>query len=283
MFSLCRRLHTIPRRPAPSTWVIYRDENVIVLNKPNHIAVHSGTRRRRDDTVDGALDTFKFGYNERPHLVHRLDEATSGALMLARTAVVAATLSRQIRRRQVAKDYIAVCNRIRSDVPTDGIIYSPLFNAVDRSANEKRRAYGHFVTSALDVSGMDIASAEADRVRSSGFECESAATRYSVLCTSPKGDISVVRCQLLTGRKHQIRVHMTVISDGIVQDSKHNAQSGVRQHRNGQSDLSLYLHAHSITFRLNGVVKRIVAPLPHHMTSIIKSACGSLSCIEDKT
>ena len=62
--------------------VIYKDENIIVLNKPSGLAVQGGTGQVRH--VDGLLDALKFEKEERPKLVHRIDKETSGLLVLAR-------------------------------------------------------------------------------------------------------------------------------------------------------------------------------------------------------
>jgi 23S rRNA-/tRNA-specific pseudouridylate synthase len=63
--------------------VIHKDDQVIVLNKPPGLAVQGGTGTERH--VDGMLDALRFGFDERPRLVHRLDKDTSGLLLIART------------------------------------------------------------------------------------------------------------------------------------------------------------------------------------------------------
>ena len=63
--------------------VIHRDDQVIALNKPPGLAVQGGSGTERH--VDGMLDALRFGYEERPRLVHRLDKDTSGLLLIART------------------------------------------------------------------------------------------------------------------------------------------------------------------------------------------------------
>jgi 23S rRNA pseudouridine955/2504/2580 synthase len=71
--------------------VIYRDASVIVLDKPQGLPVRGGPGIIRH--VDGMLDALRFGYEERPRLVHRLDKDTSGVLILGRTAAAASRLA----------------------------------------------------------------------------------------------------------------------------------------------------------------------------------------------
>ena len=71
--------------------VIHRDDWVIVLNKPSGLAVQGGSGTERH--VDGMLDALRFGFEERPRLVHRLDKDTSGLLLIARTGQAAKRLS----------------------------------------------------------------------------------------------------------------------------------------------------------------------------------------------
>src|SRR5260370_36356859 len=86
--------------------VIHRDDHVIVLNKPPGLAVQGGTGTERH--VDGMLDALRFGFEERPRLVHRLDKDTSGLLLIARTGQAARRLGESFRDRETEKFYWAV-------------------------------------------------------------------------------------------------------------------------------------------------------------------------------
>ena len=114
-FRRCRRATRCPRRPsridpAPrkdlQRLVIYRDDFVMALNKPHGLPVQGGPGIKHH--VDGMLDALRFGSEDRPRLVHRLDRDTSGLLLLARTPGVAAKLAAAFRGRQVKKTYWAV-------------------------------------------------------------------------------------------------------------------------------------------------------------------------------
>ncbi len=86
--------------------VLWKDEHMIILNKPPGLPSQGGSGQG-DRHVDGLTEALKFGYKERPKLVHRLDKDTSGLLMLARTDRVARALSEALRHRNTRKIYWA--------------------------------------------------------------------------------------------------------------------------------------------------------------------------------
>ena len=81
--------------------VLYRDDHVIALNKPPGLPTQGGSKQNRH--VDGMTEALKFGLDEAPRLVHRLDKDTSGVLLLARTREVAASLATAFRSRETRK------------------------------------------------------------------------------------------------------------------------------------------------------------------------------------
>ena len=86
--------------------VLYKDEHMIVLNKPAGLPSQGGSGQG-DRHVDGLAEALMFGYKDKPKLVHRLDKDTSGLLLLARTDRVARGLSEALRHRNVRKIYWA--------------------------------------------------------------------------------------------------------------------------------------------------------------------------------
>lgn len=82
--------------------VIYKDNNILVLNKPSGIAVQGGTNTGFH--IDGLLDALKFEQEEKPKLVHRIDKNTSGILVLARNRKYADLLTRAFRGHEFAKN-----------------------------------------------------------------------------------------------------------------------------------------------------------------------------------
>ncbi len=102
-------------KPAPATpseadtrllreRVLYRDDEIIVINKPEGLAVQGGTGTSRH--LDGLLDALRFDAKERPRLVHRLDKDTSGVLVLARNARAAARLGELFRSKSDAQSLL---------------------------------------------------------------------------------------------------------------------------------------------------------------------------------
>ena len=86
--------------------VIYKDDNLIVLNKPSGLAVQGGTNTQRH--IDGMLDALKFDNDERPKLVHRIDKDTSGVLVLARNRKTADLLTKAFREHTLKKTVSAI-------------------------------------------------------------------------------------------------------------------------------------------------------------------------------
>lgn len=86
--------------------VIFKDDNVIAINKPSGLAVQGGTNTHFH--VDGLLDGLKFEKEERPRLVHRIDKDTSGILLLARNRKYAELLTGAFRTHRLPKTYLAL-------------------------------------------------------------------------------------------------------------------------------------------------------------------------------
>ncbi|HYX04721.1 MAG TPA: RluA family pseudouridine synthase [Reyranella sp.] len=177
--------------------VIHRDDLVIVLNKPPGLAVQGGTGTGRH--IDGMLDALRFGSEERPRLVHRLDKDTSGLLLIARTAEAAKRLGGSFRDRQTEKLYWAVV--VGAPPRGEGAIDLPLAKRpgvrgdrelvqVDHDAGQK--ALTHFKV--LDRAGK----------------------RAAVLALWPR-----------TGRTHQLRVHCAAIGCPILGDGKYGGEEAL--------------------------------------------------------
>jgi 23S rRNA pseudouridine955/2504/2580 synthase len=218
--------------------VLYRDDQVIVLNKPSGLATQGGPGITRH--LDGMLDVLR-GEGDRPRLVHRLDRDTSGVILLARTAAVAARLAALFRSREVEKTYWAVV--AGRPLPVEGQIDQPLKRisgpfgertvVADRKDKDGQRAYTNYRT--LDHAGQKLAWLE----------------------LSP-----------LTGRTHQLRVHCVSLGAVIVGDEKYaeprdNGSGG--SYVEGLPD-KLHLHARSLLLpHPAGGTLEVAAELPPHM------------------
>ncbi len=213
--------------------VIYKDENILVLNKPSGLAVQGGTHTERH--VDGMLDALKFEKTERPKLVHRIDKNTSGLLVLARNRKYAELLTKAFREHQLQKTYLAFCLGVPSK--KEGEIKMPLLKSGEKSIV--------------------------------GEEGKEAVTKYKVLDTA--GNMfSLIAAYPLTGRTHQIRAHLEAIGCPIAGDDKYY---GKERQKFSLFSNKLYLHAYKINLSVLYHKKtEISAPLPDYFKQSMTAA-----------
>jgi 23S rRNA pseudouridine955/2504/2580 synthase len=218
--------------------VVYRDAQVILLNKPYGLPVQGGPGILRH--LDGMLDALRFGA-ERPRLVHRLDRDTTGLLVLARTPGVAAKLAAAFRGRDVEKTYWAVV--AGRPGPEEGRIDLPL-RRIDGPRGERTEP------------------AERDDP-----EAARAVTDYRTLDHAARR-LAWLELQPVTGRTHQLRVHCVAIDAPILGDLKYHQPD-----QNGAFSASIEglrpeLHLHARRLRLPhpaGGTLEAEAELPPHM------------------
>ena len=215
--------------------VIHEDAQAFVLNKPPGLATQGGTKTDRH--LDGLLDGLA-GEAGRPKLVHRLDKDTSGALLVARTARAAAFFSKSFSGRTARKVYWAVVIGV-PDV-ADGLIDLPLAKQPG-TGGEKMH---------VDESENGLPSR----------------TRYRVI-ERAGNRAAFVELQPLTGRTHQLRVHMAAIGHPIVGDGKYAGQDPFLT---GSISRKLHLHARRIRIdHPDGGRIDAVAELPPHFAETI--------------
>ena len=212
--------------------IIYRDDDMIALNKPAGLAVQGGSGTTKH--VDGALDSLRFGYSERPRLVHRLDKDTSGVLVLARTQRAARRLTHAFRAKSALKVYWALV--VGEPKPTNGQIELPIGKLPGKLG--EKMAVDH-------------------------EEGQSAVTRYVTLEKLGRR-AALVALSPVTGRTHQLRVHMEAIGTPILGDGKYGGPEAFLQ----GDGVSRKLHLHARAIRIpdeDGVPIEIIAPLQDHM------------------
>lgn len=219
--------------------VLHMDDSVIVINKPPGLAVQGGSGTARH--IDGMLDVLRFGCDERPRLVHRLDRDTSGILLLARNPAAAKKLGQVFREGTARKIYWA----LTSGVPRirQGRIQAPLAKLGGDAGTQWEMRERVRAVDAGDVRG------------------KAADTVYKVI--EAAGHAAAWTAFMpLTGRTHQIRAHAELAGMPVAGDSKYGAGKSVVH---GISKL-LHLHARSISLPHPAGGKLLAhAPLPPHM------------------
>ncbi len=218
--------------------IVYQDEDVVVVNKPAGMVVHPAPGNYSGTLVNALLyhirDLSDIGGVIRPGIVHRIDKDTSGLLMVAKNNVAHRSLAQQLKEHSVERKYIAV---VWGGFKRDG---GTIDKPIGRNRNNRLKM-------AID--------------QRSG---RNAVTHYAVL--ERCGEISVVECQLETGRTHQIRVHMAAIGHPLVGDPLYGVK---RDRQSGEGQL---LHAKTLGFvhPRSGQTLSFTAPIPSKMQMFIE-------------
>ena len=221
-------------RTRAEAMLIYRDAHILALNKEPGLPSQGGTGQTTH--VDGLLDALKFKAAERPRLVHRLDKDTSGVLLLARDRKTSTKLSRAFRARECQKIYWAL------------VISRP------------REASGR-----IDL-GLEKQPGRAGEKMMVAAGGKAAVTYYRIVEAAGRRASWVVM-RPLTGRTHQLRVHMAAVGHPIVGDGKYG---GAEAFLSGSISRNLHLHARRL--RLPGFhsaegIFDVSAALPRHMAA----------------
>ena len=227
--------------------VIFRDNEVIALDKPSGLAVQGGPGIIKN--LDAMLDALRFGSEERPRLVHRLDQDTSGVLLLARTPSAAAKLAESFRGRAMQKTYWAVV--VGEPEPREGRIDLAL---AKQGGPRGERVVA--VEEARNAIGMHDPRLGARDI-----------TDFSTIDYA-KRRAAWVELRPVTGRTHQLRVHCAeALACPILGDGKYG---GSGAHMEGLGS-ELHLHARSLVLPhpVSGTLE-IAAPLPAHMKETFK-------------
>ena len=219
--------------------ILYEDEDVLVLNKPKGLVVHPAAGHQDDTLVNGllyAMGDSLSGINGelRPGIVHRIDKDTSGLLAVAKNDLAHAVLASQLKDHSMARTYEAiVCGGFRED---SGTVDAP----IGRHPSDRKKMCVTQRNSKNAVTHWEV-------VR-----------RYR--------GYTHVRCNLETGRTHQIRVHMAHIGHPILGDTVY----GHKKPELGQD--SQCLHAGILCFRhpRDGRPVIVHAPLPEYFQQVLE-------------
>ncbi len=253
------KLDSVPERKAATAavrpedlaalkgWIIHQDKSVIVLNKPPGLPVQGGTKSERNLDAILAAAADKFG--GRPLLAHRLDRDTSGVLVLARNPNAARVLAEAFRGKEARKLYWALVAG-KPERP-HGTIDLPLAKRMG-AAGERVVAFDYEEEFDLDEAG-------ARRAKTNYTTIDNAASRVTWLALEP-----------LTGRTHQLRVHMAALGTPILGDGKYGG-SGAFLRMDG---IAKQLHLHARRIRIphpeRGTID-IKAPPPRHFVEALEA------------
>ena len=217
--------------------VVYEDEDIIVINKARGMVVHPATGNYSGTLVNALLEHCNdlSGINgvARPGIVHRLDKDTSGVMIAAKTDRAHIHLAEQIKEHTASRRYLTIVHgNIKEE---QGVIKGP----IGRHPSDRKKMAVTFVNSKEAITNFRIVE------------------RF--------GAYTLVECKLLTGRTHQIRVHMAYIGHPVVGDPKYGPE------RNHFSIEGQALHSAELTIKhpVTGEKMVFTAALPEDMESIL--------------
>ncbi len=178
--------------------IVFEDEDLLVINKPAGLTVHPGSGNSDNTLVNGLLFTHQNKLSSingefRPGIVHRLDKDTTGLMLVAKNDFIHQALSEDLKNRDVKRSYLAFIY---------GIL-NPKKGRIDK--NIARSRVNRLKMKAVKTAGRN------------------AITNYETKEVFLNGFISLVECNLDTGRTHQIRVHMESMKHSILGDSTYGS------------------------------------------------------------
>ena len=218
--------------------VIHEDEHLVVIDKSSGMIVHPGAGRQTNTLANALLYRFPeiegVGPKEKPGIVHRLDKETSGVILVARTKMAFQELQRQFKAREVEKLYIGL---VWGKMPQEE---GKITWAIGRHTKHGERM-----------------SVKTNKPRA-------AETRYRV--KKPLGEFTLLEIRPITGRTHQIRVHLAASGHPVVGDSRY----GRKKVASGCPHLFLHAHRLTVTHPLSGERVSFQSPLPFDLMQFLE-------------
>lgn len=207
--------------------ILLEDEDILVVNKPGTMPVHP-SRWHGDDTLANGV-MYHIGSRDKIHIITRLDKETSGIVLIAKNPWSAALLSEQMKCGKIKKEYFAIVNGVPE--PAKETISAPI----------RRKE-------------------EDEMLRCVADDGKEAVTIYEV--TEKTEDLALVKLNPVTGRTHQLRVHMSYIGNPIYGDIMYGAL---------QENERTRLHCRKISFYHPKTEEEIVidAPIPNDFNNLV--------------
>ncbi|PTD31438.1 RluA family pseudouridine synthase [Mycoplasma leachii] len=222
--------------------IIYQDDDLLVINKQNNITVHPSLNNTNNTIVNALLasdvELSSINGELRPGIVHRIDKQTTGLLIIAKNDKTHKLLSEMFKSHQIYKEYLAIVTGVIK--PNKGLIDAP----IGRSQTDRKK---------MSVTAKNS---------------KQAITTFEVVERFLKN--TLVKCQIQTGRTHQIRVHFNYINHPVLNDPVYG-----KKHQEF-TDFGQYLHAYKLKFTHPITKKEIelISPLPKEFDDKIKELRG---------
>ena len=235
-----------PRQPAPQLCpadILYQDNDLLIINKPPCLLSQASRQQAVVHLIPAVRQLLPDC--RTLHIVHRLDYETSGAIMLACHRRAAVYLGQQLRARQIAKQYLALC----AGIP----------------AWQRHTERSHLSPITKDIGTVRVAAQPQAHTRT-------AVTRLTVLAKSAAYPISLLKCEPLSGRSHQIRAHLQHLGLPVLGDKKYgNTRPPLPAAAADLIATHHLLHAHCLSLPPAG--KRaslsVQAPLPANFRQLL--------------
>ncbi|WP_156299541.1 RluA family pseudouridine synthase [Streptobacillus canis] len=215
--------------------IVYEDNDLLIINKEPYLLTHPTLKKVDKTLANGIVAYFLEKYNQNlvPRFISRLDMNTSGLIMIAKNSFAQSFI--QSGKANVIKKYLALAEGI--------------FEKDEIMVEEKIYKNGDELARIIDDRGQE------------------AKTKFKLIKIYPHLDISLIECELFTGRTHQIRVHLKHLGHPIIGDTLYNPDS--IYHKIAKRQM---LHAYSLSFIHPSKNERINIEIPiyHDMLSIIE-------------
>lgn len=234
----------VSQASVPVIRMLAKGSGYVVINKPAGVMTHGTPGRHGDPTVTAWIKAelpgaLALGDPERPGIVHRLDKDTSGVMIVATSQPMYDSLKAQFKNRQIHKEYIAL---VHGHLPKKNM---KVEKPIGRSKNG---------------TGM------AARVKALSDKDREATTEFEVIKSYSKFDL--VKARPITGRTHQIRVHLKSIGNPVVGDKLYK----IRGQKEAAELNRLFLHARSVSFSdLDGNPQTVNSTLPKELSEFLNT------------
>jgi 23S rRNA pseudouridine1911/1915/1917 synthase len=236
--------------------VLFEDPHLLAIDKPPGMVVHPSPGHGSGTLVNALLhhvqDLSGIGGALRPGIVHRLDRDTSGVLLIAKTDLAHASLSKQMKKRSMRKEYLALA------AGTPKVRKGEISLPIGRDPRDRKRMKAFRKTGETPAGARE------------------AATLYAIEREWPALGLTLLRCRLVTGRTHQIRVHlaaagMPVVGDPVYGRPRFDRVRDVALEKELKTFPRQALHAERIGFRHPATHEpvEITAPIPEDLEKLL--------------